>query len=222
MQRTLVIRLRAATILELIVVITIIAVLAGLIYGFVASSIKSSRGTEDLSNMRQLYIGVTLYEQDYSDRSPEDLTFVLPYVKSKRVFESKIDPRPIDPKFKNFVAQPISFNRKKRSEYKISYPYLRTFFTSYGERSDKHDYAFQRADPVRGMIANPWVGTVTRFMGSIVEGQSEDSSHGPLMTGPVDRIRMDGSYYRLKKRYVTDSLGASIQDLFYFDETTHP
>lgn len=208
---------KAFTVLELLIVIVIVAVLAAFLFGAVSGMFRNARSTEDLSNMRQIYVAVNLYEQDNGDKPPLDLSYVVPYLKTVAVFESKIDPRPKDPKIKGWTATPLGIQSGKRVDYRISYPYLRTFMTSEDERGDHFDYGFQRKKPDIGMLANPWVGTVTRFLGGEVNGQSQDSAYGPLMDGPVDRIRMDGSYFRLPRRRDSECLGGCIDDLFFWD-----
>jgi len=208
---------RGFTLLELLVVIAIIAVLASLLFGAVSGMFKSSHGTEDISNMRQVYVAVTLYEQDHGDAAPLDLAYTLNYAKSDLIYNSKIDPRPKDTKVQGWTAAPCGIQPARRVPFRISYPYLRTMMTSYRDRGDNFDYAVQREKPEMGMIANPWVGTVVRFLGGEVNGQSQDSAYGPLMDGPVDRIRMDGSYFRLARRMDPSCLGGCTDDMFFWD-----
>ena len=209
-------RKSAFTILKLLVVIAIISILASFLFGTISGMFKSAHGTEDLSNMRQVYVAVTLYEQDNNDRSPDNLGLTLKYAKSEKVFDSKLDPRPQDKLQTGWTAIPLGIQTGERLPYRISYPYLRTFMTAYEDRSDKFDFAFQRAVPASGMIANPWVGHILRFTGGSANGQSQDSVWGPLMDGPIDRIRMDGAYFRVSRREDTSCLGACAKDMFWY------
>lgn len=207
---------RAFTVMELLVVIAIIAVLSSFLFGAISGMFKRAHNTVDVSNMRQVYVAVTLYEQDNNDRSPDNLGLTLRYAKSPEVFNSKLDPRPQDKWNSGWTVIPVGIQTGERVPYRISYPYLRTFLTSYGDRSDRFDYAYQRARSSTGMIANPWIGNVLTFSGGRVEGQSEDSVWGPSMDGPVDRIRMDGAYFHLPRRQDTGCLGACASDMFFY------
>ena len=52
---------RAFTIVEMLVVISIIAILLALLFGGVTSALKTSKNSKQLSDLRQLFTGWTLY-----------------------------------------------------------------------------------------------------------------------------------------------------------------
>jgi prepilin-type N-terminal cleavage/methylation domain-containing protein len=58
------------TLIELLVVIAIIAILAAILFPMVTGAKESGRRTACLANMRQLFIGVTMYATDNNGRSP--------------------------------------------------------------------------------------------------------------------------------------------------------
>jgi prepilin-type N-terminal cleavage/methylation domain-containing protein/prepilin-type processing-associated H-X9-DG protein len=102
---------RGFTLVELLVVVTVIGVLAGLLFPVFAQARDKARQTVCASNLRQLGGAVTLYTQDYDDRFPQThptatpWTFpddedalitswralLEPYVKSSRVFTCPTD-----------------------------------------------------------------------------------------------------------------------------------
>ena len=59
---------RAFTIVEMLVVISIIAILLALLFGGVTSALKTSKNSKQLSDLRQLFTGWTLYANQYNDQ----------------------------------------------------------------------------------------------------------------------------------------------------------
>lgn len=68
MKRTL----RAFTLIELLVVIAIIAILAAILFPVFAQAKEAAKSTVCLSNLKQIGIGLTLYQSDYDDSEPAD------------------------------------------------------------------------------------------------------------------------------------------------------
>lgn len=204
------------TMLELLVVIAIIAILAALLFPVLTRSKRSAKGTVDISNMRQLYAAVTLYENDNNDRSPELITEVLSYAGSRQVYASPLDPRKPDAVTGDWTPAPCGpHGYVPRVNYMVSYPYLRTMLPDDSWTSDRYNREL-RKDPTVGMLASPWIGEVVAWDRSVVEGEDLANSHGPRIKGPIYRIRMDGSFYALHKRRMEDCLGGCTEDLFYF------
>lgn len=91
---------RAFTLIELLVVIAIIAILAAILFPVFAQARNKARQISDLSNLKQLGLGVLMYVQDSDETMPHSGTFepngmyypwevqVSPYIKSPQVFIS--------------------------------------------------------------------------------------------------------------------------------------
>jgi prepilin-type N-terminal cleavage/methylation domain-containing protein/prepilin-type processing-associated H-X9-DG protein len=97
---------RAFTLIELLVVIAIIAILAAILFPVFAQAKNSAKKTVDLSNIKQLMLGVMMYSDDNDDMSiynpyispslgasvaTEFLWWtdkIMPYVKSKGIFST--------------------------------------------------------------------------------------------------------------------------------------
>jgi len=89
------------TLIELLVVIAIIAILAAILFPVFAQAREKARAISCLSNVKQLGLGVTQYEQDFDETCPNGLNpygggqgwagQIYPYVKSVNVFKCPDD-----------------------------------------------------------------------------------------------------------------------------------
>jgi prepilin-type processing-associated H-X9-DG protein/prepilin-type N-terminal cleavage/methylation domain-containing protein/LPXTG-motif cell wall-anchored protein len=76
---------RAFTLLELLVVLVIIMILAALLFPAVAKSLKKSRQTSCLNNLRQLGIAMQSFAHDHADRYP----MVIPTLQGGSMYENR-------------------------------------------------------------------------------------------------------------------------------------
>ena len=91
---------RGFTLIELLVVIAIIAILAAILFPVFAKAREKARQVTCLSNMKQLGLGFTQYNQDYDEYFTGSDAYgqgwagkIYPYVKSKGVFICPDDSR---------------------------------------------------------------------------------------------------------------------------------
>ncbi|MFM9872468.1 MAG: prepilin-type N-terminal cleavage/methylation domain-containing protein [Fimbriimonadaceae bacterium] len=96
---------RAFTLIELLVVIAIIAILAAILFPVFAQAKLAAKKTADLSNTKQIGIGLQLYLADYDDtympsnHREDDFAgnevhwswMLLPYLKNEQIFVSPAD-----------------------------------------------------------------------------------------------------------------------------------
>ncbi|HJN14570.1 MAG TPA: prepilin-type N-terminal cleavage/methylation domain-containing protein [Armatimonadota bacterium] len=91
---------RGFTLIELLVVIAIIAILAAILFPVFARAREKARQTSCLSNVKQLGLGIKMYNGDYDERfyvhCPQDagrdgsncqLIAVMPYVKNDQIYK---------------------------------------------------------------------------------------------------------------------------------------
>jgi prepilin-type N-terminal cleavage/methylation domain-containing protein len=115
---------RAFTIVELLTVIGIVAVLAGLLFPVLSKVRQRSHLTQDVVQMREIYIGTYLYSQDANDQLPPSLLETLPYAKSEKLFVSAQDPYANGiPGVPDFPAN-LDDGKVPRSPIRISFAYL--------------------------------------------------------------------------------------------------
>ncbi|MDR3710291.1 MAG: DUF1559 domain-containing protein [Capsulimonadaceae bacterium] len=96
----------AFTLIELLVVIAIITILAAILFPVFATAREKARGTACLSNLKQLGLALTQYEQDFDETPPVGNDsygygtgwsgMIYPYVKSKQAFLCPDDVVPTD------------------------------------------------------------------------------------------------------------------------------
>jgi prepilin-type N-terminal cleavage/methylation domain-containing protein/prepilin-type processing-associated H-X9-DG protein len=90
---------RGFTLIELLVVIAIIAILAAILFPVFAQAKAAAKNTADLSNLKQLSLGVMMYTGDYDDVFPQGADAgwvawpikVYPYLKSLQVMKGPAD-----------------------------------------------------------------------------------------------------------------------------------
>lgn len=100
---------KAFTLIELLVVIAIIAILAAILFPVFAQAKTAAKKTQDLSNMKQIGLAITMYLDQADDTYPQAYWYkndqgdvngyfqwtaaVYPYVKNLELFKSPGDPQ---------------------------------------------------------------------------------------------------------------------------------
>jgi prepilin-type N-terminal cleavage/methylation domain-containing protein len=182
------------TLVELLVVTTIIAILAGIIFPVLHRARRSAYIPDEIAHMRQLYVGVTLYESDNNDINPHWITEVSTYVSDPRIYASALDVNRVPLQGGLWPSTPLMFVREQEySRYKVSYTYIRSMFT------DDLTYQAFREKPAAGMLLSIWLGDP---IGPLWPDPAPTAlpcatSMGPPLQGPVLRINMDGSFREL-------------------------
>lgn len=96
---------RGFTLTEMLVVLAIVATLAGIAFPFIRSGIRASHRAGCLSNLQQIGIGLESYLQDHNQRMPELVAgrksrdedapvievLLMPYLKTEEVFHCPAD-----------------------------------------------------------------------------------------------------------------------------------
>jgi prepilin-type N-terminal cleavage/methylation domain-containing protein len=139
---------RAFTLIELLVVIAIIAILAAILFPVFAQAKLAAKATAGLSNIRQLSLAFTMYENDADDVLPlaayaTDASFVIwhdiidPYVKNKGIWLCP-----------GSAVQPTDANGMPTSQFGYSVQYLTTLQMDFANANNHTAVA-------ASLIANP-------------------------------------------------------------------
>ena len=197
------------TVVELLVVIAIIAVLAAILFPAIASAKRHGREPDEASRMRQVYLGLAMYE-DESGEMPPVLGLARPYVGEDRVFATSY---PVRNRAAHGPYPPAAFTyfTDGESPFPIDFGYLKTY-PPYDE--NRAAWRYRREEPLCGLIASPWAGEVYGSVTDHAGRWNMDVVSGPAMRGPVLRIKMDGSLYRLARNPHSSGLG-DVDGLFY-------
>lgn len=187
------VRIKAFTLIELVVVVAILAILMGLLFPVFVKAKQQGYITQDVQQMRQVYIATELYREDSSDEYPHSLLYTAPYASSHGVYVSPVDP------FRNGILEVKDFpadmytlpdantGASLRSSFRISYGYLYPMAIFYGES----DAWFRSA------VSNPANGLISMKMyNEIAQDQFPNFGVDLCRWDRTDyRIRIDGSFY---------------------------
>jgi prepilin-type N-terminal cleavage/methylation domain-containing protein len=194
---------RAFSLIEVLVVVAIIAIVAAILFPVFRNTKKQSYTPSDISNMRQVYLGIVMYEDSHGD-SPGSLVDTAPWVRDHRVFKSLMDDVP---KLKeDYPADLYVAESLRRSAFRISYAYLRSFEET-STWPPRFEWSILRADPAVALLAN-------RFYCPKADVPFPPDEHDFFRApGTLYRIRTDGSLW---KAHPQDgiTIGGSINGLF--------
>lgn len=186
-------RRQGFTLVEMIAVVAIIAIVMAILLPVLAQARREAFVATDVEQMRQVYLAVVSYEEDYDELSPHSLLYTEPYAKSTRVFSSPVDPwRDGVPGFKDFPADMYVIGNDGlsdglRSPFRISYGYLYPMAKWFGCT----DAWFQRARalPAFSILAMRMYSDVPDWPPT----QPQDDIDLNRWNNLIYRIRMDGS-----------------------------
>ena len=205
------VRSKAFTLVEVLVVTLIVATLMGLLFPIIARAKQQAYLTQDVQQMRQVYVAIELYRQDSNDEYPPTLVNSETYAGSTSVYVSPVDPfRNGVPGLKDFPAEmyilPDGYSGASlRSPFRISYGYL-------------HPMAILRGDSeawFHDAVSNPAAGLVSMKMyNEVAQFQSPPFGVDLCRWNLIDyRICVDGSFYEYHFR---DGVGPTCSLHFCF------
>ena len=150
-------RSRGFTLVEVLVVIVILTILAGIVLSVVISSKRRTRVTREEVQIRNLYVAVGLYEADNEEQSPISLAQLAPIYAPSSTLGCDFDQR-TGLGYKDWPANPSimwsteddSVISRMRSPTMVSYYFMRSWERAFpGGRK----YNELRNDPEVGLIA---------------------------------------------------------------------
>ena len=203
---------RGLSLMELLSVVAIISIIAAILVPALMLAKKRAKEPVEVSNMRQLYLGYLAYLEENNDTPPDMLVGTVSYVKSQAIFAS-----PGDNYRKGFPdgtwpSKALIPCGPDRSRFKVSYPFLKNF-APYD--TDPQAWRQVAEDYAVGLIASPWMGSPMPQRNLLLWcGDPVLASLGPPMLGPIHRINMDGSFFRLPKNRNVGAIG-NPKDLFF-------
>jgi prepilin-type N-terminal cleavage/methylation domain-containing protein/prepilin-type processing-associated H-X9-DG protein len=155
---------RAFTLIELLVVIAIIALLAAILFPVFARARENARRSSCTSNMKQLGLGVMMYQQDNDGRYPMSSgnlrwpEYIFPYIKNRQLFNCpSINPADVASKGQAWTAVSGDITGSpKFYGYGYNYQYLGNSRTpgtaSPGSNSNEAKFPFTATD---GLVTAP-------------------------------------------------------------------
>lgn len=205
----------AFTLIEMLVVVAIIAIVAAIIFPVFTRAKQSSLVTQDVTQLRQAYLGLQLYRTDFDQSYPFSLADVGGSYIHKQVLASPADKRIPDAagtypanRFLNLPGEP-----DRRVDYKMSYAYLRAFEARFPYQG-LWDYYIQSSKWSILVCADYLTSTGLTPSPTVTDHGTQSDS------GTFLRIRMDGSLRKAQKKDMGISIGGSYEELFYYPDDT--
>lgn len=170
------------TLVELLIVVTIIIVLAAVVFPVVIGAKKHSLRTTCTANLRNHWLAFELYAQDGGGWShlPRYVTATLPYGKSKEIFRCPSDPRPAAASKYRVVFEP-PLEDTIWVDYPVSYLYVRHYIPASNLVVWEK---LLRRHPNIAFLVCPWHG---------VRARTSMADPFPYYVGKLVRLRTDGS-----------------------------
>jgi len=184
--------------METLLAVIVIVVFAAILTPLVLRSKSKNLLLEESGRMRQIYVALSLYEEQYDSLPAPNLVLASINDPNPKDFASDLDP------FEKVQAESYpsdpGLDNGESSTFRISYSYLLNF-TRAGKIQVK-PWLETRTDPNIGILGNEWFGAV----------EAEQPFHAQV-SGKLLRINTDGSVYVLPDRGGPKALG-NPQDLF--------
>ncbi len=204
---------KAFTLIEMLVVVAIVAVIAALIFPVFAKAKQSGFATQDITQLRQVYMGLQMYRADYEQNYPLSLADVGGSYVHKQILASPVDRRTPDAAgtypADRFLDLPGEPNR--RVSYKMSYAYLRAFEGRFPMQG-LWDYYIQ-SSKWSVLVCADYLTTTSMTPSPSVTDHGTQTDSGTFL-----RIRMDGSLRKVQKKGMGISVGGSYEELFYYPD----
>ncbi len=166
-------------------------VFLAIIVPLTCQSIGGQKTANEVRRMRQLFLALTLYEQDASGKPAPDILSARSYSFSDAQLVSANDPFTSGTLFPNDAGLPLG---KKDSPTRISETYL------WAHLQGAKSTPTSTTQPGIGLLANEWQGKVS------TQGNFEAT-----VSGRVHRVMMDGSFQSVDRQ--SRSLG-DVKQLF--------
>jgi hypothetical protein len=218
---------RAFSLVEIMIVLAIIAILVAISMSVIVTSKKSAYRTRESSQLRQIYLGLNLYETDFDQQSPDSLVTLrranyLPTQMLACPNDVRTSLSPADWPANPWVMNPLFGDPPELIEARYSemnsYQYLKTYR---GRFAKGRTYAELRNDSNMGLITG--LGLMTCASTSDRPGcyygngnPSVDRTQPPLnLLGALLTVRTDGSITN-RVRIAPSNGTMSYEQLFLF------
>lgn len=180
-----------------VLVVAAVLLVAGSILTYAYNTMRTQTDEQiDADRMRQIYASLSLYEAANDGKPAPNLLAVRHELGDDRFYQAQNDPFL---KSEPFPIDPALVDLAERSPVRISFSYFPDWVNA--NKASVKNWPDALKDVRQGILACYWYGKI--------DDQHPD---GRLTDGPVIRINMDGSVYRLPTRSNKTELTA--EDLF--------
>jgi hypothetical protein len=189
-----------------LVIVAVCGVAAAILFTLSRYVVEDSTESADAFRMRTIYTALFLYESSDNGLPPPNLDLIRRDLGDDQLLHSANDPIATQPASQgkslpeSFPIDPAFPDTKAKSPVRISFTYL-PIWAKAGKAKVK-DWHSEVLDVRKGILACYWYGRIDK-----------SNPDGRLCDGPVLRVNMDGSVYRLAHRSNSEELTAD--DMFF-------
>jgi hypothetical protein len=173
---------------EAVLIGSFVVAAAAIVVGIGLVGRRRADDKNDVGRMRELYVGLSLYEEGNSSADPPSLLPLVPYLSGPDVFLASADPYAAT-SAKRFPDDAGLPDGPRDSPFRISFDYA-------------GDFAQRSSTSRRVVLADEWTGSV-----------SATGDFHAEVGGPVLQVDSDGAIFRKADRGGPKPLG-NITDLF--------